>query len=167
VPRDQAAVGPRDFRRQPIQCRNRHLVDQVAEKRRFREDFHIQKRRARLERNRSEGLGPVDAAGRMNIGDRHTEHPARRAVRQPTPEPPAKGQRAAADDVIGLVDGVQERLHVGIGPRSRRRGDDDQRHGRLGHGLFESAGRSLAKFDDDRFDGPAGGANAGADALGD
>jgi hypothetical protein len=73
----------------------------------------------------------------VDVLQRDGEHQAPGHRRQPSREPlPAPG-RPTADDVIAVVDGLQERLEMILGPRLLGRRDQDERE----MGAFQAEGQ--------------------------
>jgi hypothetical protein len=104
-----ASVGPRDAAFEGGEGRNRHFVDELAQKGRLGEDFDVDEGRLRLQGDRLQGRAAVDPAGRVNVQDRHAEDPALRSCLQPATGTRDPRRRTPADDVIGLIDRVQKR----------------------------------------------------------
>jgi hypothetical protein len=99
----------------------------VPEEGRLGQELEVQERRRRLEGDGRQLLQPVQAAGGVDIAQRDREHqpPGQRCQPSPATIPAPGGP--TADDVIAVVDGLQERLQVGRGPRLLGRRDQDER----------------------------------------
>ncbi len=112
--------------------------------------------RGRLEGDRGQLVEPVQLAGRMDVPQRHGEDQPPAHGRQPRPNSFPGPGRPPADDVIAVVDGLQQRLQVALGPRLLGRRDQDE--GKLGTVQTEAQRKveSLARRPDDAgFDHPA------------
>jgi hypothetical protein len=108
------------------------LADDVAEERRLGQDLDVEELRRRLERDRRQRLEPVEPGRRVDVGHRHREDHVPGPVAQPAPHAAEPRGRPAADDVVAGVDGLQERVQVGVGPGLRRRGHQHQGQRRPG-----------------------------------
>jgi hypothetical protein len=99
----------------------------VAEEGRLGEDVEVQERRGRLKGNRGQLLEPVQAAGRVDVAQGDGEHQLPGQRFQPSfAALPARGW-PAPDHVIAVIDGLQERIQMGLGPRLLSRRDQNQR----------------------------------------
>jgi len=64
----------------------------------------------------------------MDVEERDGEDPTSRQGTQPALSIfPAAGHRAPANDVVGVIDGFEQRIKVGLGPGLLRGGRQDQR----------------------------------------
>lgn len=124
---DLRGVAPRGSRRGPAERRHGHLVEQVAEKGRFRQDLDVDEVGMRLERNGGQLVAPVQPARRVNVDDRHRVHEPPAEAGKPAAHTAGTGQGPLAEDVVAVVDSFQERRHVRGSPRLRGRRDESNR----------------------------------------
>jgi hypothetical protein len=99
----------------------------VTEEGRLGEDLEVQERRRRLEGDGRQLLEAVQAARRVDVAQRDGEHQPPGHRREPTPQALPALDRPAADDMIAVIDGLEERLQMLRGPRLRGRRDQDER----------------------------------------
>jgi hypothetical protein len=122
---DRDEVVPEGAGRRGFQGGDVHLVDQVAEEGRLGEDLDVEEVGRRLERDRRQLVEPVQAAGRVDVEDRHGEDQPPRQAGDAAEQAGDQPGAAAADDVVAMVERRQERPEVGVGPRLLGRRDQD------------------------------------------
>jgi hypothetical protein len=140
----------------------------VTEEGGFGQNLDVDELGGRLKRDRLEPLAPMQPTGRVEIGDRDREQVSERGVLEPAIPPLRSSDRAAADRVVGLVDRLQKRPQVGIGPRLECRGHEHQRLAHARESPFECTADPLCIDNlDHRLCLPAAGSQELDDALGD
>jgi hypothetical protein len=122
---DRDEIAPERPGRRGFQGGHVHLVDQVAEEGRLGEDLDVEEVGRRLERDRRQLVEPVQAAGRVDVDDRHGEDETPRQARDLPSQSGERPDAAAADDVVAVVERLQEGPEVRVGPRLLRRRDQD------------------------------------------
>jgi hypothetical protein len=121
----------------------------VAEEGRLGKDLEVHERRRRLKGNRRQLLEPVQVAGRVDVaqGDGEDQSPGQRSqpsfVRVPASDWPAP------HDVIAMIDGLQERLQMSLGPRLLGRRDQNKRKPSASQTLAQRLGEPLVVDRDD------------------
>lgn len=63
----------------------------------------------------------------MDVAEWDGEDDPPRPGRQPTEQAATRRDGAPADDVVAVVDGLEERFQMGLGPRLIGRRDEDER----------------------------------------
>jgi hypothetical protein len=84
-------------------------------------------------------LEPVQAAGGVGVAQRDGEDQSPGQRRQPSQQAPLALGRPSTDGVIAMIDGLEERLQVGLDPRLLSGRDQDQRETGAGQGALKSA----------------------------
>jgi hypothetical protein len=84
---------------------HRHLGEQVVQERPLRQDFHVEERGRRLGRDCRERRKPMEAAGRVNVGDGHSEKQPPPQRRERPSQPPDQPGSPPADDVVRMFHG--------------------------------------------------------------
>ncbi len=115
--------------RDPRQRGHRRLVDQMPQERRLGQDLKVQEPRPRLQRDHRERLPTMKLARRMKVQKRHREDDPPRPRPQPANGRVGATGRPAADHMVRMIDGLQERLQVCHGPGLA--GGRDQHQGQL------------------------------------
>lgn len=111
-------------RRQP---RHPHLVDQLPQKRRLRQQLHVHEFRIRLQRHRLQRLLPMQPTRRMHV---HHRYRVNRLPLQPE-QPPQQALHepgfSATVNVVAFVNRRQQGVQMRRGPRLDRRRNQNQR----------------------------------------
>jgi hypothetical protein len=93
---------------------------------RLRQDFGVEKRRSRLERNRQQFFESMEPARRVNVIKRNGEDQSAKQPADEFLESPHGWVVAPAHNVIALVDRLEKRLQVVRSPGFDRGGNQDE-----------------------------------------
>ncbi len=109
-----------------IEGRHVGLVDEMTEERGLGQELDVGELGPGLKGNLDERGPTMEPAGRVNVGDRHREEELPRKPSQPAHQASHQGQSSAPEDMVAMVDRLQERVEMAVGPRRRRRRDQDE-----------------------------------------
>jgi hypothetical protein len=168
VAEDRQKVAPGARQAERGQRRHGHFVDQVAEEGRLGQDLDVEERGVRLERNRRQLLAPMEPARGVQVGNRHREEKSSGRTGDPARQARSVAPIAAADHVVALIDRLQERLQMSVGPGLAGGRHEHQRLGRAGKASLErSAEPARVDYLDHSLRGPAARLEQRHDAPGD
>jgi hypothetical protein len=113
------------------------FIEQVAEKGRLGEHLGVEKTGSGLERDGRQLVQSMQPARRMDVNQWYGEDQAPGDGLQPASKALPVAGRPAADHVVTMIDGFQERLEVGGRPRLAGGRYQDQRQTRPDQSLVD------------------------------